>query len=97
MMVKEQVVVFDPGDIRRIRLVCHKCQGEFSKMIPQGEYKLPDHCPNPDCNERWWESKYSPEGRIKAAVDLLYALNKLATPSNGTAPLKFGIQLEMEG
>ena len=99
-MVKETIVVFDPSDIRRIRLVCRKCQGEFSRPIPQGEYKLPSKCPtkcpNPNCKEEWWDDRYGPEGRIKAAVNLLHSINKLAQPVKEGPPLRFDIRLEMD-
>ena len=62
-MVKESRIVFEIGDIKGIRVQCHKCKGEVVQSFKSNFY-MPSQCLL--CNEPW-----APPGRDFATAELL--------------------------
>ncbi|MCY3692703.1 MAG: hypothetical protein OXI54_07520 [Chloroflexota bacterium] len=73
-MVKETRIVFDLGDIRHVRIICTKCQGEIARSLSQSRNMLPQRCPN--CLEEWWDEASKPRV-IDATVEMLKAVDRL--------------------
>ena len=74
MMVKETRIVFSLDDIRQVRMVCAKCQGEIARPLSQSVHMLPKQCPN--CLIEWWDGLVKPRV-IEATVDMLKSLDRL--------------------
>ena len=90
-VVKETRHIFSLGDIRFVRIVCSKCDGEIARLLTQSSNMLPEKCPN--CLEEWWDKNYKPRA-VEATTDALKAIHRLMKVldvENGPITVRFEI------
>ncbi len=88
-MTREQRILFELSDLRRVRLVCRRCDGEISYPVhsERGPVYPPDYCTH--CN--------APLGTVRGENSLvgkfLFAMQQVMANDE---TLKVGLKFEME-
>ena len=94
-MAKETRIIFDPTDIRNIRIVCSTCKG--GAVLPLAktmDFKLPHNCPH--CRAGWFDGLGSYDSIIGATYQLLKAVHYLhSEPVDEKVPLT--VRFEIDG
>lgn len=94
-MVKQTRIIFSPGDIVQMRLVCGECGGESSFPFSR-TFDVPERCTY--CLAEWWEKKREQPRAKEHALNLSRAIHYFLNPENAVeiGDLKFSIQMDID-
>ena len=90
MMVRETRIIFEPGDIRKLRAVCRKCGGEVDLPFRARYKPPPSDCPH--CRTTWYNPGVE-DPTVEAMLNLLQDAHRLAT-SKDTIPFTARFEIE---
>ena len=93
-MVKETRIIFDPSDIRRMRVVC-KCGADITYPHSKKHFSNPlTRCPS--CGDEWWDPNFpNDRPRVRYMLELLRVLHSLAGTEGNDEP-NFKVSFEIE-
>ena len=94
-MARENILIIDPSDIRRIRIVCSKCAGTVIYPRSGSPAKIPMNCPI--CNEEWWDGRFPRnDPAVQEADNLIRAIEFLSKLSERVIEIRLEVDASKE-